>query len=61
MSCRCMIVYTCTFRKRFTESENQVVLRRVITETKALDDTIALSQIRGMLYMYVYTLSSYDF
>ena len=38
------------------ESENQVVLRRVITETKALDDTIALSQIRGMLYMYVHYL-----
>lgn len=34
-------------RKRFTETENQAILKRVITETKALDETIALSQIKG--------------
>ena len=42
-----MTVIQLTFRKPFTETENQAVLRRVITETKALDETIPLSQIRG--------------
>ena len=43
-------------RKRFTHTKNQTVLRRVITETKALDESDALSQIRGILNMYMYNV-----
>ena len=56
-------------RKRFTETENQTVLRKILVETKALDDSIHLSQIKGkhtnvvsqknaLLYLYVYTSTS---
>lgn len=56
-------------RKRFTKTENQTVLRKILVETKALDDSIHLSQIKGnhtnmvsqkngLLYLYVYTSTS---
>ena len=41
-------------RCRFTETENQNVLKKLITETKALDDSIPFSHIKGIL---IYKLS----
>ena len=35
-------------RCRFTETENQNVLRKLISETKALDDSIPFSHIKGI-------------
>lgn len=41
------LIYFNFARKRFTETENQTVLRKNLVETEALDDSIPLSQIKG--------------